>query len=64
MFRVLCSFLNSLLLAKKMINCSKSIGGQYETPRKRLRDLGLFSLKWRKLGRYLTAVFSYLMEEL
>lgn len=30
----------------------------------RLRDLGLFSLKRRKLSRYLTAVFSYLMDEL
>lgn len=31
-----------------------------ETLRKILRDLGLFSLKRRKLGQYLTAVFSYL----
>lgn len=69
MFRVLCPFFNSLVLEKKMMNCSKSLRGQiwwveYETPRKRLRDLGLFSLKRRKLSRYLTAVFNYLVDEL
>ena len=69
MFRVLHPFFNSLALEKKMINRSKSSEGQilwveHETPRKRLRDLGLFSLKRRKLGRYLTVVFSCLMEEL
>jgi len=37
---------------------------EYETPRKRLRYLGVFSVKRGKLGGHLTAVFSYLMEDL
>lgn len=35
-----------------------------EMPRERLRDLDFFSLKRRKVGRYLRAVFNDLVEEL
>lgn len=71
---ILCPSFNSLVLQKKkyieIINFINFPGEgqiswvQHETLKERLRDQDFFSLKSRKLGGYLAAVFSYLMEEL